>query len=187
MVQTSSGRTGSFRGTRAAVVGISAVLASAAILASPPRTVGKPVYGSPRSPRVSAGPLAGDTRPVAGSQPTRAAALANADRRPFAADTGMSPHWKGEHPRHARGAPSLCSAPEYAVFNWCGYLLKRRRYFIMLSGSRQPITKEVMLPLLPSPPHRPYRLMFQVLMPHEARTPALPFCFEPHILLFSCL
>src|SRR5271166_4880233 len=47
--------------------------------------------GSPRSLRVSAGSLTADSRTVAGSQLTRAAAFANPDRRPFAADTGRSP------------------------------------------------------------------------------------------------
>jgi len=50
----------------------SAVLASAAVPASPPRTAGTLVYGSRRSPRVTAGSSAVGNRTVAGSQPTRA-------------------------------------------------------------------------------------------------------------------
>src|SRR5208282_2082248 len=102
--------TGSCRGTRAALVGILRRPASVAAPASPPRTVGTPVYGSPRSPRVAAGSLAADSRTVAGSQPARAAAPANADRRPFAADTGRSPDVPSPARRRVAPKPWLPSA-----------------------------------------------------------------------------
>src|ERR1019366_489425 len=88
----------------------SAVLASAAVPASPPRTVGTPVYGSPRNPLVAAGSSAVGSRTVAGSQPVRAAAPANADLRPCAADTGMSPDVASPARRRVAPKPLLPSA-----------------------------------------------------------------------------
>src|SRR5882672_11224305 len=88
----------------------SAVPASAAVPVSPPRTIGTPVYGSQRSPRASAGSLAADSRTVAGSPPVRASAPANADLRPFAADTGMSPDVPSLARRRVAPKPRLPSA-----------------------------------------------------------------------------
>ena len=81
----------------------SAVLASPAIPASPPRTLGTPVYGSLRSPRASAGSLAADSRTVAGSQPARATAPANADLRLAACQRGTVEVPRAIHDHSPRG------------------------------------------------------------------------------------
>ena len=180
MVQTSSGRTGSFRSARVRWLSASsAVLASAVVPASSSTYSRRLVYGSPRSPRVSAGSSAADSRTVAGSQPTRAAALANADRRPFAADTGMSPDVPLLARRRVAPKPRLPSAslllPASASAGlplFCDHRLQRSfvqqqfghgvlqlpvfRLQCRASGPRSPPSPEFRLPAVKPPPRDPW-------------------------------